>query len=110
MKSNLSAREINIYFIYLLLVLICSVWGISLLVFRNYNTNDVTTRSLVYRKAARNFGPVMATAAKFSVATVHEIVLVGTLDPETVITPGIHISKIVKIDHIATVGGGFKSA
>jgi 3-oxoadipate CoA-transferase alpha subunit len=41
---------------------------------------------------------------------VHEIVPVGTLDPETVITPGIHISKIVKIDHIATVGGGFKSA
>jgi len=53
MKSNLSAREINIYFIYLLLVLICSVWGISWLVFRNYNTNDVTTRSLVYRKAAQ---------------------------------------------------------
>jgi len=66
--------------------------------------------NLVYRKAARNFGPVMATAAKFSIATVHEIVPVGTLDPETVITPGIHISKIVKIDHIATVGGGFKSA
>jgi 3-oxoadipate CoA-transferase alpha subunit len=65
--------------------------------------------NLVYRKAARNFGPVMATAAKFSVATVHEIVPVGDLDPETVITPGIHVSKIVKIDHIATVGGGFKS-
>jgi 3-oxoadipate CoA-transferase alpha subunit len=66
--------------------------------------------NLVYRKAARNFGPVMATAAKFSVATVHEIVQLGEIDPETVITPGIHVSKIVKIDHIATVGGGFKSA
>jgi 3-oxoadipate CoA-transferase alpha subunit len=66
--------------------------------------------NLVYRKAARNFGPVMATAAKFTVATVHEIAELGALDPETIVTPGIHISKIVRIAHIATQAGGFKQA
>lgn len=65
--------------------------------------------NLLYRKAARNFGPVMATAARWTVATVHEIVPVGSIDPETVVTPGIHVSKIVKIDHVATKGGGFKA-
>lgn len=64
--------------------------------------------NLTYRKAARNFGPVMATAAKFTVATVHKIVELGQLDPEVVVTPGIHVSKIVKVDHIATMAGGFK--
>ncbi len=66
--------------------------------------------NLIYRKAARNFGPVMATAAKFTVATVHQIAELGTLDPETVVTPGIYVSKIVKIDHVATQAGGFKKA
>ena len=65
--------------------------------------------NLLYRKAARNFGPVMATAARWTVATVHDIVPVGAIDPETVVTPGIHVSKIVKIDHVATKGGGFKA-
>ena len=64
--------------------------------------------NLTYRMAARNFGPVMATAAKKTVATVHEIVELGALDPENVITPGIFVSKIVKIDRIATQAGGFK--
>ena len=66
--------------------------------------------NLVYRKAARNFGPVMATAAKHTVATVHSIVDLGTLDPEVIVTPGIHVSKIVQIDHVATQAGGFKHA
>jgi 3-oxoadipate CoA-transferase alpha subunit len=66
--------------------------------------------NLVYRKAARNFGPVMATAAKYTVATVHEIVDLGVLDPETIVTPGIFVSKIVKIDHVATAAGGFKKS
>ena len=66
--------------------------------------------NLVYRKAARNFGPVMATAAKATVATVHEIAELGTLDPETIVTPGIHVSKIVRIAHVATQAGGFKQA
>jgi 3-oxoadipate CoA-transferase alpha subunit len=66
--------------------------------------------NLVYRKAARNFGPVMATAARTSVATVHEIAELGTLDPEHIVTPGIYVSKIVRIDRVATAAGGFKKA
>ena len=66
--------------------------------------------NLVYRKAARNFGPVMATAARATVATVHEIAELGALDPETIVTPGIHVTKIVRIDHVATQAGGFKQA
>ena len=63
--------------------------------------------NLVYRKAARNFGPVMATAAKKTVATVYEIAQLGELDPETVVTPGIFVSKIVQIPRTATQAGGF---
>jgi len=66
--------------------------------------------NLVYRKAARNFGPVMATAARLTVATVHEVVELGALDPENVVTPGIFVSKIVRIDRVATEAGGFKKA
>lgn len=66
--------------------------------------------NLIYRKAARNFGPVMATAAKRTVATVHEIAELGSLDPETIVTPGIHVSHLVKIARSATEAGGFKSA
>uniref|UniRef100_UPI003567107A 3-oxoacid CoA-transferase subunit A n=1 Tax=Hydrogenophaga sp. TaxID=1904254 RepID=UPI003567107A len=65
--------------------------------------------NLVYRKAARNFGPVMATAAKHTVASVHELVELGELDPEHVVTPGIYVQKIVKIDRVATQAGGFKA-
>lgn len=65
--------------------------------------------NLTYRKAARNFGPVMATAAKKTVATVHEIAELGEMDPETIVTPGIFVSKIVKIPRVATQAGGFKS-
>lgn len=66
--------------------------------------------NLTYRMAARNFGPVMATAARTTVATVHEIVELGALDPEAVVTPGIFVSRIVKIDRVATRAGGFKNA
>lgn len=66
--------------------------------------------NLVYRKTARNFGPVMAMAAKRTIATVHHVVELGQLDPETVVTPGIFVSHIVRIQHQATVGGGFKHA
>ncbi len=66
--------------------------------------------NLVYRKAARNFGPVMATAARRTVATVHEIVELGALDPEAVVTPGIHVSAVVQIPRVATQAGGFKQA
>ena len=66
--------------------------------------------NLTYRKAARNFGPIMATAAKRTVATVHEIVPLGALDPESIVTPGIFVSHVVQIPRLATVGAGFKPA
>jgi 3-oxoadipate CoA-transferase, alpha subunit len=66
--------------------------------------------NLTYRLAARNFGPVMATAARYTVATVHQVAALGELDPEAVVTPGIHVSKIVLIEHRATQAGGFKVA
>lgn len=66
--------------------------------------------NLTYRKAARNFGPVMAMAAKKTVATVHEIVELGALDPEHIITPGLFVHQIVRIDRLATEAGGFKKA
>ena len=66
--------------------------------------------NLTYRMAARNFGPVMATAARFTVATVHEIVELGALDPEAVVTPGIYVSKVVKIPRVATQAGGLRNA
>jgi 3-oxoadipate CoA-transferase alpha subunit len=66
--------------------------------------------NLSYRMAARNFGPVMATAAKTTVATVHEIVELGAMDPETIVTPGIFVKRIVRIERTRTQGGGFKKA
>jgi 3-oxoadipate CoA-transferase alpha subunit len=53
--------------------------------------------NLVYRKTARNFGPIMAAAAKCAIAQVHEIVNLGDLDPENVVTPGIFVQRIVEI-------------
>ncbi|MEK9719472.1 MAG: 3-oxoacid CoA-transferase subunit A, partial [Quisquiliibacterium sp.] len=53
--------------------------------------------NLVYRKAARNFGPVMATAAKCTVAQVDEVVALGELDPEAIVTPGIFVKRIVAV-------------
>ena len=52
--------------------------------------------NLVYRKTARNFGPIMAAAATQTVVQVSEIVPVGELDPENVVTPGIYVNTIVK--------------
>lgn len=51
--------------------------------------------NLVYRKTARNFGPVMATAATTVVAQVTEIVEAGLIDPENVVTPGIYVDRVV---------------
>jgi 3-oxoadipate CoA-transferase, alpha subunit len=64
--------------------------------------------NLTYRKAARNFGPVMAMASGHTVATVHRVVELGELDPETIVTPGIHVHQVVLIDRVATQAGGFK--
>jgi len=66
--------------------------------------------NLTYRMAARNFGPVMAMAAKQTIATVHEIVPLGALDPENIVTPGIFVSSIVKIERVATRAVGVKQA
>ena len=65
--------------------------------------------NLTYRKAARNFGPIMAMAARKTVATVHEQVNLGDLDPEAVVTPGIFVQAVVKIDRVATQAGGIKA-
>ena len=53
--------------------------------------------NLVYRKTARNFGPIMAAAAKCTIAQVREIVNLGDLDPENVVTPGIFVQRVVEV-------------
>jgi 3-oxoadipate CoA-transferase alpha subunit len=53
--------------------------------------------NLVYRKTARNFGPVMAAAAKITVAQVSRIVEIGELDPEAVVTPSIYVNRLVEV-------------
>jgi 3-oxoadipate CoA-transferase alpha subunit len=53
--------------------------------------------NLVYRKTARNFGPVMATAATTTIAQVSHVVGLGDLDPEAVVTPGIYVDRIVQV-------------
>lgn len=52
--------------------------------------------NLVYRKTARNFGPIMAMAAKTTIAQVQDIVPLGELDPEVIVTPGIFVQRVVK--------------
>ncbi|TNV19409.1 3-oxoacid CoA-transferase subunit A [Buttiauxella sp. B2] len=54
--------------------------------------------NLVYRKAARNFGPIMATAATVTIAEVSRVVHLGELDPENVITPGIFVQRLVAVE------------
>jgi len=51
--------------------------------------------NLTYRKTARNFGPIMAAAAKLSIASVHEVVPLGDLDPEAVVTQGLYVQRVV---------------
>ncbi|WP_347271048.1 3-oxoacid CoA-transferase subunit A [Rhizorhabdus histidinilytica] len=53
--------------------------------------------NLVYRKTARNFGPIMAMAAKTAIAQVAEIVPLGSLDPEAIVTPGIFVQRVVQV-------------
>jgi len=53
--------------------------------------------NLTYRKTARNFGPIMAAAARTTVAQVREVVELGELDPEAVVTPGIFVQRVVRI-------------
>ena len=53
--------------------------------------------NLVYNKSARNFGPIMARAAACTIAQVSEVVALGELDPEAVVTPGIFVKRVVRI-------------
>jgi 3-oxoadipate CoA-transferase alpha subunit len=54
--------------------------------------------NLVYRKTARNFGPIMASAATTTIVQVGEIVEAGELDPEAVVTPGIFVNRLVRVE------------
>jgi 3-oxoacid CoA-transferase subunit A len=58
-----------------------------------------TEGNLVYRKTARNFNPMMATAGRVTVAEVEELVDIGELDPDHIHTPGIYVDRIVRGDH-----------
>lgn len=53
--------------------------------------------NLVYRKTARNFGPIMAMAAKTSIAQISELLPLGGIDPESVVTPGIFVQRVVAV-------------
>jgi 3-oxoadipate CoA-transferase, alpha subunit len=66
--------------------------------------------NLVYRKTARNFGPIMAMAARLTVASVHELVELGDLDPEHIVTPGIFVQRVVRVARAASAAAGFKQA
>jgi 3-oxoadipate CoA-transferase alpha subunit len=60
--------------------------------------------NLVYRRTARNFGPVMATAASTTIAQVSQVVPTGALDPEAVVTPSIYVDVVVAVGADATRG------
>ncbi|MEO6023843.1 MAG: 3-oxoacid CoA-transferase subunit A [Burkholderiales bacterium] len=59
--------------------------------------------NLTYRKTGRNFGPIMASAAKCAVVQVSEIVELGELDPEAIITPGIFVKRVVRVASLAAM-------
>jgi 3-oxoacid CoA-transferase subunit A len=56
--------------------------------------------NLVYRMTARNFNPIMATAAAMTVAEVEELVAPGSFDPDLIMTPGIYVDRIVVLDEV----------
>ncbi len=58
-----------------------------------------TEGNLVYRMTARNFNPIMATAARLTVAEVEELVDPGTLDPDHVVTPGVFVKRLIKLEN-----------
>ena len=62
--------------------------------------------NLVYRETARNFGPIMASAATVTVAQVDEIVPLGALDPENVVTPGIFVNRVVAVGERSWLDSG----
>jgi 3-oxoadipate CoA-transferase alpha subunit len=54
--------------------------------------------NLVYRKTARNFGPIMAAAAATTIVEVSDVVPVGAINPEHVVTPSIYVDRVVRVD------------
>lgn len=66
--------------------------------------------NLVYRKTARNFGPIMAMAAVCTIAQVDEVVALGDLDPEAIVTPGIFVRRVVAVPPRATQPAGTAAA
>jgi 3-oxoadipate CoA-transferase alpha subunit len=62
--------------------------------------------NVVYRKTSRNFGPIMAAAARTSIVQVDEVVEVGALDPEAIVTPGIFVDRIVAVGERAWLEDG----
>lgn len=62
--------------------------------------------NLVYRETARNFGPIMATAAASTIVQVDEFVELGDIDPETVVTPGIFVDRVVALGERPWLSGG----
>ena len=66
--------------------------------------------NLVYRKTARNFGPIMAAAAARTVVQVDEIVPVGALDPEHVVTPCLYVDRVVRVERSPALPGGSSRA
>ncbi len=62
--------------------------------------------NLVYRETARNFGPIMAAAATTTVVQVDEIVPLGSLDPEAVVTPGLYVDRVVAVGERAWLRDG----
>lgn len=65
--------------------------------------------NLVYRKTARNFGPLMAMAARCAIVQVDAVVPLGDLDPEAVVTPGIFVQRVVALDATATATAGARA-
>ncbi|TAM01364.1 MAG: 3-oxoacid CoA-transferase subunit A [Paraburkholderia sp.] len=57
--------------------------------------------NLVYRRTARNFGPIMASAAKVAIAQVSDVVPLGSLDPEVIVTPGIFVQRVIAVPQAA---------
>jgi 3-oxoadipate CoA-transferase alpha subunit len=61
--------------------------------------------NLVYRKTARNFGPIMATAAKTAIVQVSQVVPLGALDPEDIVTPGIFVQRVIEVPQVVHAAG-----
>jgi 3-oxoacid CoA-transferase subunit A len=59
-----------------------------------------TEGNLIYRKTARNFNPMIATAARMTVAEIEELHEPGTFDPDHIVTPGIYVQRLVKLDAV----------